>query len=480
MNSPSEWVLFFGHFHPVVVHLPIGIIVIAILMEFFIKTPDSRTLEWTWFFAAISAGISCLFGWFLSQSGEYNTVAVERHQWTGIAVFTLAAAIWIAYRLRVQHLDNKLFKQIPIAALGVLLLVTGHLGGNLTHGSDFLTMHTPQPLRSWIGMPEKESDERPVITNVNEALAYNDIIKPILKERCWSCHNATKIKGKLRMDEMDLLKKGGKNGVIFVAGNAEESEIIHRVTLPENNDEHMPPEGKTPISKNELVLLKWWINSGADFDKKVAELKPEAEEVKIALAALVSGESKDGKILKEPSILDTPITEANPKLLDKLRNKNVLITPISGADNYLDVSTINALLSDSLINDLKQISKHIINLNLSNKALPKSTTIFLNSCENLMSLRLEGSTISDVEITQLKTLKHVIYINLFSTKTSNEGINHLATFPSLSRIYCTNTTVTEAGVKLLNTKVPDLKVFYKKATFVGLGKATDENKEKYE
>jgi hypothetical protein len=282
------------------------------------------------------------------------------------------------------------------------------------------------------------------------------------------------------MDEIDLLRKGGKNGVIFVAGNAEESEIIHRVTLPENNDEHMPPEGKTPISKNELVLLKWWINSGADFDKKVAELKPEAEEVKIALAALVSGESKDGKILKEPSILDTPITEANPKLLDKLRNENVLITPISGSDNYLDVSTINALLSDSLINDLKQISKHIINLNLSNKALPKSTTPFLNSCENLMSLRLEGSTISDVEITQLKPLKHVIYINLFSTKTSNEGINHLATFPSLSRIYCTNTTVTEAGVKLLKTKVPDLKIFYKKAAFVGLKKTTDKNEEKYE
>jgi uncharacterized membrane protein len=478
MNSPSEWVLFFGHFHPVVVHLPIGIVVLAILMEFFIKTPDGRTLEWTWFFAAVSAGISCLFGWFLSQSGEYNTVAVERHQWTGIAVFSLATAIWIAYRLRIQHLDNKLFKQIPIAASGVLLLITGHLGGNLTHGSDFLTMHTPQPIRSWIGMSEKESDERPVITNVNEALAYNDIIRPILKEKCWSCHNGTKIKGKLRMDEIDLLKKGGKNGVIFVARNADESEMIHRVTLPENNDEHMPPEGKTPISKNELVLLKWWINSGADFDKQVAELKPEDEEVKIALAALVSGESEDGEILKEPSILDTPITEANPKLLDKLRNENILITPISGADNYLDVSTINATLNDSLINDLNQISKHIVNLNLSNKALPKRITTFLNSCENLMSLRLDGSTVSDAEITQIKPLPHVRYINLFNTKIGDKSINHLATFSSLTRVYCTNTSVTEEGVNSLKKQAPSLEIFYQKAAFVGLEKVVEKKGDK--
>jgi uncharacterized membrane protein len=470
MNSPSEWVLFFGHFHPVVVHLPIGAVVLAILMEFFIKPSDSRTLEWTWFFAAISAGFSCLFGWLLSQSGEYNTVAVERHQWTGIAVFALSAIIWITYRLRVQALDHNLFKQIPIAAAGVLLLVTGHLGGNLTHGSDFLTMHTPQPFRSWVGLPEKESDEKPVITNVNEALAYNDIIKPILKEKCWSCHNATKIKGKLRMDEIDLIKKGGKNGVIFVAGSAEESEIIHRVTLPENNDEHMPPEGKTPISKNELALLKWWIDSGADFDKKVAELKPEDEEVKTALAALVSGETEDGKILQEPSILDNPIAEASPELLAKLRSKNVLLTPISGKDNYLDVSTINAILTDSLITDLQQISKHVVNLNLSDKALPKGIIPFLNSCENLMSLRLDGSTISDADILQLNSLTHVRYINLFNTKIGDKSLRHLATFPSIGRVYCTNTTVTEVGVNSLKEQAPELKIFYEKAAFVGLEK----------
>lgn len=465
MNATSEWILFFGHFHPVVVHLPIGAIALAILIEFFIKTADSRTKEWTWFFAAGSAGISCLFGWLLSQNGEYDPSTIERHQWTGIAVFIFTSIIWVMYRLRIQALDNKLIKQLPIAASGVLLLVTGHLGGNLTHGSDYLTMHTPQPFRSWVGLPEQESGEKPVLANVNEALAYDDIIKPILKEKCWSCHNATKIKGKLRMDEVELLKKGGKNGVVFVAGNAEKSELIHRITLPENNDEHMPPEGKTPISKNELALLVWWINTGADFDKKVAALKPAGDEVKTALAALVSGETDGKKTLQEPSILDNRIAEANPEVVAKLRSKNVLLTPISGKDNYLDVSTINAPLTDSLLADLQQISKHIVNLNLRDKILPKKIIPFLNSCENLMSLRLDGSTVSDAEITQLKPLPHVRYINLFNTTIGDKSMQHLATFPSLGRVYCTDTHVTESGIKSLKIVAPKLQIFYEKAAF---------------
>ncbi len=477
MNLTSEWILFFGHFHPVVVHLPIGAIALAILMEFFIKTTDGRTQEWTWFFAAASAGISCLLGWLLSQNGEYNPTAVERHQWTGVAVFIVASIIWFMSRLRIQALDNKLFKQLPIAVSGVLLLVTGHLGGNLTHGSDYLTMHTPQPFRSWVGLPEKESDKKPVLTNVNEALAYHDVIKPILKEKCWSCHNATKIKGKLRMDEVELLRKGGKNGVILIAGNAEQSELIHRITLPENNDEHMPPEGKTPISKNELALLTWWINTGADFDKKVAELKPDGDAVKTALSALVSGETEGNQTLKEPSILDNPVPAANPELIARLRSKNVLLTPISGKDNYLDVSTINATLTDSLLTDLQQLSKYIVNLNLRDKILPKKIIPFLNSCENLMSLRLDGSSISDAEISQLKPLPHVRYINLFNTKIGDRSLSHLVSFSALSSLYCTNTAATETGVNTLREKVPNLQVYYQQATFAGLESVEKQSEE---
>ena len=95
-----------------------------------------------------------------------------------------------------------------------------------------------------------------------------------------------------------------------------------------------------------------------------------------------------------------------------------------------------------------------------------------------MSLRLDGSTVSDAEITQIKPLPHVRYINLFNTKIGDKSINHLATFSSLTRVYCTNTAATEDGVKALKEKAPNLEVFYQKAAFAGVEKTTQKDGKK--
>ncbi|MFT6205033.1 MAG: hypothetical protein ACJA1O_002648, partial [Spirosomataceae bacterium] len=94
------------------------------------------------------------------------------------------------------------------------------------------------------------------------------------------------------------------------------------------------------------------------------------------------------------------------------------------------------------------------------------------------SLRLDGSTVSDAEITQIKPLPHVRYINLFNTKIGDKSINHLATFPSLTRVYCTNTSVTEEGVNSLKKQAPSLEIFYQKAAFVGLEKVVEKKGDK--
>jgi uncharacterized membrane protein len=113
------------------------------------------------------------------------------------------------------------------------------------------------------------------IENIDEALVYQDIIAPVMEQKCWSCHNANKIKGELRMDQQDLLLKGGKHGAIIKANDPANSELIKRLLLPEEDEHHMPPKGKTPLTEQEIALLHWWIQQGAPFDKKVAQLKPD-------------------------------------------------------------------------------------------------------------------------------------------------------------------------------------------------------------
>jgi hypothetical protein len=71
----------------------------------------------------------------------------------------------------------------------------------MTHGEDYLSANTPEPFRSLLGLPARKagSTTQKKIENIDEALVYQDIIAPVMEQKCWSCHNANKIKGELRM-----------------------------------------------------------------------------------------------------------------------------------------------------------------------------------------------------------------------------------------------------------------------------------------
>jgi len=89
-------------------------------------------------------------------------------------------------------------------------------------------------------------------------------IQPILQQNCVKCHGPEKQKAKMRLDSKEAAMKGGKDGVILVAGNAEKSEIYRRITLPKGNDDIMPNEGD-PLTKEQTDLIRDWINQGADW-----------------------------------------------------------------------------------------------------------------------------------------------------------------------------------------------------------------------
>ena len=74
------------------------------------------------------------------------------------------------------------------------------------------------------------------------------------------------------MDTKEYILKGGKNGSIVSSDTTKESELITRIHLPMESDDHMPPEGKLQLTEKELKIISWWIKNGADFDKKVSAI----------------------------------------------------------------------------------------------------------------------------------------------------------------------------------------------------------------
>ena len=85
-----------------------------------------------------------------------------------------------------------------LTALLIMLVLTGHNGGSMTHGDDYLTAELPD----WLNGNENTDTTtfvRKPIANVNEAYVFTDLVQNVLADKCYSCHSSKKVKGGLRV-----------------------------------------------------------------------------------------------------------------------------------------------------------------------------------------------------------------------------------------------------------------------------------------
>ncbi|MEC9056238.1 MAG: c-type cytochrome domain-containing protein, partial [Verrucomicrobiota bacterium] len=103
------------------------------------------------------------------------------------------------------------------------------------------------------------------------AVDYETDIRPILEERCLDCHGPDKSKAELRVDRRVSLLRGGDGGLPAIApGNTMKSHLLERVRSMDP-DERMPPKGDA-LGKEEVELLRKWIEEGADWPGQMEEL----------------------------------------------------------------------------------------------------------------------------------------------------------------------------------------------------------------
>jgi hypothetical protein len=146
-----------------------------------------------------------------------------------------------------------------LLADSILLVIAGHGGGNLTHGSKYLYENAPDWVVKWVA-PEGEEDGS-VSVGAGE---YAEVIQPIFEKKCYPCHGPEKQKGDYRMDTIEGLFTAGESELDpIVKGVAVESYLVETITLPEEDDLAMPPEGKERLTPEETVAVMRWIWNGA-------------------------------------------------------------------------------------------------------------------------------------------------------------------------------------------------------------------------
>jgi uncharacterized membrane protein len=114
---------FIAHFHPVLVHLPIGILLIAAFFQLLSRKEKFQSLSVAvgiaLFWGMISAIVSCISGFLLSRSDDYDESLISKHQWFGISV---AVTSIIAYYLSQK---NSTYTKWVMALMTLLIIITG-------------------------------------------------------------------------------------------------------------------------------------------------------------------------------------------------------------------------------------------------------------------------------------------------------------------------------------------------------------------
>jgi hypothetical protein len=411
----AYWQQFLGRFHPLAVHIPIGLILLVPVLE--IAGRNRPALREAAGFVLDLSFFCCLgtltLGYLLAYGSGDAGAGVIRHMWGGIA---LTIAVLACVLARPWWSPGNVPRLYP-ALLAVMLLVllwTAHEGGSLTHGSNYLTAYMPAPLKRLFMLG----------ATPGSGSFYTKHIDPILDANCVSCHGASKTKGSLRLDSYALLMKGGKDGAVIVPGKPEASLLLTRVTLPADHKKFMPADGKPPLKAEEIAWLRAWIQQGAS---------PSAT----TLAGISIDQPKD---LPLQPVAD--YSALMPEIRRMQQGQGAKLTQVSrNPSDGLILNTVDSAGSfgDAQLAQFQKFAPYIVEAELGRTAVTNASFDTLAAFTHLRALHLEDTAVTGEGLARLTRLTQLTYLNLSGTKVTLASVAPLAAMKNLHHIYLYNT-----------------------------------------
>ena len=450
-NAP-QWALSLGQFHLALLYVPIGFFAVLGILEYLDSSKNGprigKACQIVLDFTVIVACLSAVFGVLLALPTGSNEALLDRHRWLGVllAIFTF----WLVVLRHWARNKSRSGFSIPyhgaLAATLILLLFNGKDGIALTHGSGYLSKNASA----------STNDEEAFLT-IDEADIYRDVIDPIFAASCYECHGPDKQKGELRLDSYELAMLGGELGDTIVPGDLEASELIYRLHLEVDDDEHMPPEGKPQPTEGQEEILAWWIQSGAPSEGIVAELEISAE-IETAIVAHLNntGEEEVG-VVEVVEIPRAPMKEweeiqADVEALDQEPNITVLRVALDSPAVRVKSPFGDEKIDDDALAKLSSLAENIIELEIGFSDVTDEGLAIVSTMPNLEKLYLQKTSISDDALSHLEGLNHLRYLNLYSTQVSDTGLEKLIDLPSLDSLFVWETNVTKEAAEAFKAR----------------------------
>ena len=474
-----------GRSHPLLVHFPVALLVVAAASELgglWRRSPEvgamARGLVW---FALPATFAAAFAGWTMSERDPVSRAmasTLEWHRWTGVGVLALTV-LCVLLRQKTSAFRGALF----CGAIGVG--VTGHLGGTMSWGDGYLL----EPIQSWraanartelapesvaglentpavpvrpaagvlLGGPSsldvsEETKPRlkdPEAESTPIKMEFVKDIQPILERYCVECHGPRKKKGGLRLEPIDAaFPTGDEDFWTMLPGDGESSLLVQRMLLPRDDDEAMPPKGDA-VPADEIQKVITWINAGAH--------GPGLEHIKRAATKAVDERRLDPLGVLEP-------TEAEQALIDTavaaLRDRGVVVQAVAQRHYGLEVnlSLLRPAAGDEHLDLLRGLEPVLVRLDLSRTAVTDEGFAQVAALPELRDLRLGGTQLGDAIAPVLKQSPKLTRLNLYGTKCSEALLPTLSNLESLERLHIWGSKISGDSAIAFATANPELRV----------------------
>ncbi len=252
-------------------------------------------------------------------------------------------------------------------------------------------------------------------------------IAPVLEQNCTACHGDKKQKGKLRLDRFADLIRGGESGVVVKPGDLKGSELFRRITLPHDDDEFMPSEGKPPLQPDEVKVLELWIAAGA------------SEELPLSAIAGAPAPARP----KPPAPPLAPDWRPRAAQIAQLETAlGLRLVPRSAiSTDGLILRTASAPLrcDDAALARLASVADLIVEAELARTKITDAGLAALAACPNLRALDLTRTAVTSAGLATLTRLKKIESLNLTSTNVEAAVVTQLRALPTLKRLWTFDT-----------------------------------------
>lgn len=422
-----------GRLHPLLLHLPLGVIAVLVFIEFWFiarRRPMDRgvRLLLVWFLA-LSAGVSVGSGLLLSREDSYVGDTVDLHRWLGIAAgsFVLISAILATIK------RTRVYAAVLVLAVGVII-PAGHIGGTMTHGENFLTepfmlasdetarADQPDPTRSW----------------------YEAEIAPIFEANCTNCHGGTRRKSGLSLHTSEAIADGSKHGSILSADEFGDIPLAYRIALPVDDDDHMPPEGKPQLTAAQIDTIVRWVEAGAPFDAPSPQAASSTEHV------------------EEPEVAETAPARLplSPDAVAALRAAHVHVEMFDPESEllWIDMSATPDMYVADAVRLLSPLAPNVAELSLRGVSHANEILASCGPWDQLANLDLSYAGVGVEGLSALAQAGQLTDLSLIGSELTEEAAALLASLESIQKLHVWGSNLSEETIVQLSKQLPALVV----------------------